>query len=158
MRELTTYCPEQTRHLGDCLGRLVPKGVVLRLFGDLGSGKTCFVQGLARGLGVPESYDITSPTYTLINTYLGRFGFAHVDLYRLNGPADIEQIGLWELFDRETVVAVEWADRLPDSDWPADSVCIQFKTEGDTVRRIRFFRYGLDADNLIKAALELWKA
>ena len=157
-RELITHSPEQTQRLGRCLGRLVRKGTVMRLCGDLGSGKTCFVQGLARGLGVPDAYDITSPTYTLINQYPGRISLLHVDLYRLNGRADAEAIGLWDLFGENAVMAVEWAGRLADSEWPVENVSIEFFVEEDTVRRIRLFGSGLEPDNLIKGALELWEA
>jgi len=77
------------------------------LTGDLGSGKTSFVQGLARGLEVPNDYYITSPSYTLINEYPGRHPFFHVDLYRLEDPVDFEDIGLYDILDVNFVVAIE---------------------------------------------------
>ena len=69
IRQWITRSPEETRCLGQHLGQCLQRGTILRLYGDLGSGKTCLVQGLARGLAVPAGYDITSPTYTLIHEY-----------------------------------------------------------------------------------------
>jgi tRNA threonylcarbamoyladenosine biosynthesis protein TsaE len=80
---MTTRSPEDAHYLGKTIGRQINAGTVIALTGDLGSGKTTMVQGLARGLEVPEDYYITSPTYTLINEYPGRHSLYHVDLYRL---------------------------------------------------------------------------
>lgn len=152
-----TRSAEQTRQLGSCLGRLIQSGVVLRLTGHLGSGKTCFIQGLAQGLEVPESYAVTSPSYTLINEYPGRLPLFHVDLYRLSGPADADAIGLWELFARNAVVAVEWADRLEDCHWPESSLTIHFKIHEDDTHSVRLNGYGLDMDNLIRDIVAAWR-
>lgn len=154
--EVTTHSPDDTQRLGNCLGRITPAGTVLRLCGDLGSGKTCFVQGLARGLEVPPAYDITSPTYTLIHAYPGRIAFYHVDLYRLTDPADADSIGLWDLLGEPVVVAVEWAERLQDTQWPAESVRIEFEVHGDWTRSIRLIGSGLETGNLIKKAVDSW--
>ena len=155
--ETITHAAEQTRRLGRCLGRLLQSGTILRLSGHLGSGKTCFVQGLAKGLDVPAEYPITSPTYTLINEYPGRFPLLHVDLYRIDGPADAEAVGLWELFSPDAVVAVEWAERLEDCHWPPDTLCIDFKIRDDDSRRIRLNGYGLAGGNLIRDIVAGWR-
>ena len=154
--ELATCTPEQTRDLGSRLGRRIQGGLTIRLNGDLGSGKTCFVQGLARGLEVPENYDITSPTYALIHEYPGRIPLYHVDLYRLKGSMDADSVGLWELFDMEAVVAVEWEERLDESDWPETGIKIELRIADDAKRHIRLFGYGLEADNLIRETVENW--
>lgn len=154
--ELTTRTPEETHDLGRQLGRRIQSGLTIRLNGDLGSGKTCFVQGLARGLEVPEGYDITSPTYALIHEYTGRIPLYHVDLYRLRGSMDAESIGLWELFDAQGVVAVEWEERLDKSDWPETGLRIELHIEADDKRRIQIIGYGLDSDNLIRETVENW--
>ena len=154
--ELATCNPEQTRDLGSQLGRRIQGGLTIRLNGDLGSGKTCFVQGLARGLEVPENYDITSPTYALIHEYPGRIPLYHVDLYRLRGSMDADSVGLWELFDMEAVVAVEWEERLDESDWPETGLKIELRIAGDAKRHIRLFGYGLESDNLIRETVENW--
>ncbi len=103
---------EETRALGEKLGSILTFGILLKLIGDLGSGKTAFVQGLAKGLEVSEKYYITSPTYTLINEYPGRLPLFHADLYRLENQEDFETIGLDDSPD--SVFAVEWADKLDD--------------------------------------------
>ncbi len=108
--------PEQTRAIAETIGRRLVSKTVISLVGDLGAGKTVFVQGLARGLDVAESWPITSPTYTLINTYSGRIPLMHADLYRLSGPMDFEEIGGYDLEAENGVLAVEWADRLPAGD------------------------------------------
>jgi tRNA threonylcarbamoyladenosine biosynthesis protein TsaE len=154
--EVTTHSPDETQRLGHCLGRIATAGTVLRLCGDLGSGKTCFVQGLARGLEVPPAYDITSPTYTLIHAYPGRVAFYHVDLYRLADPADADAVGLWDILGEPAVVAVEWAERLPDTQWPAESVRIEFEVQGDWTRSIRLIGSGLETGNLIRKAVDSW--
>jgi tRNA threonylcarbamoyladenosine biosynthesis protein TsaE len=112
VRVFETHAHNQTVDLGRALGRHLNHGITLFLIGDLGSGKTAFAQGLARGLDVPLSYAVTSPTYTLVNEYPGRLPFFHVDLYRLPAPVDPDEIGLRELFAEDGVVAVEWARRL----------------------------------------------
>ncbi|RTZ95517.1 MAG: tRNA (adenosine(37)-N6)-threonylcarbamoyltransferase complex ATPase subunit type 1 TsaE [Deltaproteobacteria bacterium] len=113
---ITTTCAEQTFQLGRIVGRQIKTGTILTLTGDLGSGKTAFVQGLARGLDVPPDYYITSPTYTLVNDYPGRLPFYHVDLYRLATLTDIEEIGLRDIISGNVVTAIEWADRLHKDD------------------------------------------
>jgi len=155
MIEITTHNPEQTRALGRCIGQQLMRGITLRLYGNLGSGKTCFVQGLARGLAVTDDYDITSPTYTLINEYPGRLPLFHIDLYRLGGSVDAETIGLWEIFgDDDAVAAVEWAERLPDEAWPDRNLKLDFTASNDQSRTIRIFGYGLETDNLIIETLK----
>jgi tRNA threonylcarbamoyladenosine biosynthesis protein TsaE len=154
--EIITADAEQTRQLGHCLGQLLDKGLVLRLHGELGSGKTCFVQGLARGLSVPADYDITSPTYALVHEYPGRLPLFHVDLYRLAGTLDIETIGLEEILSRDAVVAVEWAQRLAADQWPADTLRCEFDFQEPDGRRIRLIGSGLESNNLIKQIATFW--
>lgn len=139
----------QTRCLGWCMGKHIQTGVVIRLRGDLGAGKTCLVQGIARGLDVSEAYDITSPTYTLINDYPARIPFYHVDLYRINSTLDADGIGLWDLMTSETVVAVEWSDRLSDNEWPIENLEIAIGIHSDKERYMEIFGYGLHTDDLI---------
>ncbi|RJQ85698.1 MAG: tRNA (adenosine(37)-N6)-threonylcarbamoyltransferase complex ATPase subunit type 1 TsaE [Desulfobacteraceae bacterium] len=155
--EVTTHTPEQTRALGRSLGQQIGKGLLIRLCGDLGSGKTCFVQGLAEGLQVPEAYGVTSPTYTLINEYPGRLPLFHIDLYRLAGPQDAEAIGLWEILGFDAVVAVEWAERIREELWPPDNIQIRFSLADDEIHRLQLKGYGLGMDDLIKEVLDLWE-
>lgn len=148
--QTTTNSPEETKQLGETLGRQIQTGTIIALFGDLGSGKTTLVQGLARGLSVPDSYYITSPTYTLINEYPGRHPLFHVDLYRIDNPVDFEEIGLYEILYNNGVVAIEWADRL-NEDLPVEHLNIQLEIASDESRKICLTAYGLDAVNLLKS-------
>jgi len=156
MYEIITYSPDQTRLLAQCIGQSIQKGIIIRLKGDLGSGKTCFAQGLAKGLAVPDAYDITSPTYTLIHEYPGRLTLFHIDLYRLEDGFDAEMIGLWEIFDYDAVVAIEWPERLPGNAWPEENLEIDFAITDDHSRKVNLFGYGLAIDNLILEAVNMF--
>lgn len=153
---ITTLSPRQTRQFGRLVGQTLQPGTLIKLVGDLGSGKTCFVQGLASGLKVPEAYDITSPTYTLVNAYPGRVPFYHIDLYRIHSEMDADAIGLWDMLDPTAVVAVEWADRLPASLWPADALTIRIEARNDDSRSFILIGGGLKMANLIKKISASW--
>lgn len=159
-----TTCPliskdaEQTRQLGRLIGQLLQKGIVIRLIGDLGAGKTCFVQGLAAGLEIPDTYAVTSPTYTLINEFPGRLPLFHVDLYRIHSGEDAEAIGFYDIIAPNHVVVVEWADRLVDSDYPPEALTLHFQPHADDSRRIALIGSGLTTRNLIIKIGSLWDA
>ena len=147
--QITTYSIEETKKLGEKIGTLLKAGMVFALTGDLGSGKTSFVQGLAKGLDVPDDYYITSPSYTLINEYPGRHSLLHVDLYRLGDPIDFEDIGLYEILDDNGVVAIEWANKI-QPELLSDHIAIQFEISKDESRIIYITAYGLEGANLLK--------
>ncbi len=115
-RVVETTGVRATRALAAHLGREAPDGLVLALTGELGAGKTSFVQGLARGLGVTDLGQVLSPTYTLVNEYPGgRLTLVHLDCYRLSSEASALALGLDEQVGRPgTVTAIEWAELLPD--------------------------------------------
>jgi tRNA threonylcarbamoyladenosine biosynthesis protein TsaE len=101
----------ETEALGERLGRVVEHGAVLAVSGDLGAGKTQFVRGLARGLGVTAR--VHSPTFTLVNEYGGgRLKLFHLDLYRLETPAQILSAGIEEFLAPDGVAVIEWAERI----------------------------------------------
>jgi tRNA threonylcarbamoyladenosine biosynthesis protein TsaE len=133
--------PEDTRRIAARIGRLAQPQLVITLTGDLGSGKTCFVQGLARGLQVADGTYVTSPSYTLIHSYPGRLTLHHVDLYRLAG-CDVDDIGLPDLMDEPAVTAIEWSERLAD-DLPEERLAIDIQPMDDTTRRLDMTAYGL---------------
>jgi tRNA threonylcarbamoyladenosine biosynthesis protein TsaE len=139
----------ETQDVGQTIGHLIDQPTTIALIGDLGSGKTAFVQGLANGLGVPSGYYITSPTFTLINEYPGRLPLFHIDLYRLETVHDLEDIGLDDLFYDPAVLAIEWADRLADN-YLTDHLSIHFKIIDDEFRRLNLIAYGQNGINLIK--------
>lgn len=111
---VTSSSFEETLDIGYVIGDMAMPGTMLGLTGDLGSGKTALIQGVARGLQVPENYYVTSPSYTLVNEYPGRLHLFHLDLYRLSG-IELDDIGLYDILaSPSSVVAIEWADRLPE--------------------------------------------
>jgi tRNA threonylcarbamoyladenosine biosynthesis protein TsaE len=109
--ELTSDSPEQTQRIGERLGQLARAGDLFCLEGDLGSGKTCFVQGLGRGLGVPTS--IHSPTFILANEHRGgRLPLFHLDVYRMRGADEAIGIGLDDYLAGDGVCVIEWAEKI----------------------------------------------
>lgn len=107
-----THSPEETHHLGERIGRLLKAGDIVLLFGDLGAGKTTLTQGIARGMGVGEDEYVRSPSFTLVNQYRGRIPAFHIDLYRIESPGELDDLGLEDALGREGVAIVEWAEKL----------------------------------------------
>jgi tRNA threonylcarbamoyladenosine biosynthesis protein TsaE len=105
---------DDTVEIGRIIGRGLAKGAVVALIGDLGAGKTCLTQGIARGLDVSPSYYVTSPTFTLINEYPGRIPLYHLDVYRLAGSRDLDDMGYEEYFYGDGVIVIEWAEKILD--------------------------------------------
>ena len=131
--EYMTNAPEETEALGEKLGKLLRPGTVLAYLGDLGAGKTAFTRGLARGLGCRET--VTSPTYTMVNEYLGgRLPLFHFDMYRLASSDDLWDIGWEDYLDRQGVCAVEWSATVPEA--MTGALTVRIEKLGDTVRRI----------------------
>jgi tRNA threonylcarbamoyladenosine biosynthesis protein TsaE len=129
---LFTENEDETAAAGERLAARLGPGDVILLFGDLGSGKTAFVRGLARGLGAAET-DVSSPTFTLVQEYAGRVTLYHVDLYRLE-PKEVEDLGLEELISGDGVVAIEWAERWHGR--PDDVIEVRLEHAGEDRRRI----------------------
>src|SRR5262245_45066231 len=110
-REVASHSEAETRALGEALGRavLAAGGVAtIALLGPLGAGKTCLVQGLARGLGVPDDRRVGSPTFTLVNEHAGAVTLYHADLYRIEREEELAEIGLEEYLAQRAVVVIEW--------------------------------------------------
>jgi len=127
--------PEETIFIGKIIGENLIIADVVALVGELGTGKTCFTQGIARGIGVPEEYQITSPSFTLINEYRGRLLLYHFDLYRLTGVRDIEDMGYEEYLFGEGVSVIEWADKIKNI-LPDQTLFISFKYIDENKREI----------------------
>jgi tRNA threonylcarbamoyladenosine biosynthesis protein TsaE len=129
---------EETMALGKKLGSLCNGGEVLLFHGTLGAGKTCFLKGFARGLGVPENIDVVSPTFVLHSQYEGRITFNHIDAYRLDGAPDISDLGFEELFyDKYAATAVEWAEII-ESFLPKTCLEITIEVTGENSRSFNF--------------------
>jgi len=135
--ELVSASPEETAAAGERLGRTLGPGDVVALVGELGAGKTCFIQGLVRGLGVTTR--ATSPTFVLINQYRGRVPVYHVDAYRTESLAELQDLGLPELFAGDGVTVVEWADKLLPL-LPPGTIEVVIAGVGDEPRKIAIHR------------------
>ena len=121
--EYITHSPEETEKIGAALAQKLNAGTVIAYRGDLGAGKTAFTRGLARGLGYRET--VTSPTYTIVNEYLGgRLPLFHFDMYRLGSADDLFDIGWEDYLDRGGVCAVEWSENVQEAMEGAISVSI----------------------------------
>ncbi len=131
---MSTYCftEEQTEKLGEIFGKTVRCGAVVAMCGDLGAGKTAFCRGVARGLGYTGR--VTSPTYSLVNEYLGDTPMFHFDLYRLSGADELYDLGLDEYLDRGGVCMMEWSERV-EGEIPFTHR-ITIKTVDETTREI----------------------
>ncbi len=129
----TTHAPAQTEALGAALAEHLIPGTILAYRGDLGAGKTAFTRGLARGLGCREI--VTSPTYTIVNEYLGgRLPLFHFDMYRLASSDDLWDIGWEDYLDRGGICAVEWSENVDDA--MEGAIYITIEKLGEESRRI----------------------
>ncbi|HEX3625373.1 MAG TPA: tRNA (adenosine(37)-N6)-threonylcarbamoyltransferase complex ATPase subunit type 1 TsaE [Verrucomicrobiae bacterium] len=132
MPVVTSHTPSETEALGEQFGRAAKRGWVIALSGDLGAGKTQFVKGLARGLGI--SARVHSPTFTLVAEYPGgRLKLFHLDLYRLETPEQILSAGIEEFLEPDGVAVIEWAERLENSKEKSQSLL----TSSPTVKKVQ---------------------
>ena len=146
----TTNSPEETAHLAELVGQKIREGTVLCLEGDLGAGKTLFVQSLAHTLGVEG--EVTSPTFNLMNVYEGICRVYHFDLYRLENAAELEDIGFYEYTeDPDGIVFIEWSDKFPE-ELPDDylSIRIDRLAEDAAARCITFRAVGEEYQDDLK--------
>ena len=128
-----TNSPRETEAVGEALAKKLQPGAVIAYRGDLGAGKTAFTRGLARGLGYDEP--VTSPTYTIVNEYLGgRLPLFHFDMYRLRSSEDLWDIGWEDYLDRGGVCAVEWSENVADA--LEEPILITIEKLGEDARRI----------------------
>ena len=131
--EFITQSPEQTEAVGAALARQLNSGAVIAYRGDLGAGKTAFTRGLARGLGYTGL--VTSPTYTIVQEYLGgRLPLFHFDMYRLASSDDLWDIGWEDYLDRGGVCAVEWSENVEDA--MENAIFVTIEKTGEQSRRI----------------------
>ncbi len=131
----------ETLKFGRLLGREARPGDVFTLTGDLGAGKTTLTQAIGQGLEVPESCYITSPTFSLLHEYPGRFPLYHMDLYRLAGEEEVEELGFEDYIYGEGLTVIEWPDRL-GSLMPEDRLDIELSIVSETARKVILTAYG----------------
>ena len=132
---LSSKSPEQTLYWGKRLGELLERGDVVSLTGDLGAGKTTLTQGISAGLGVGEDCYVTSPTFTIINEYMGRVPVYHLDFYRIDLLSEVENLGLEEYFQGNGVALVEWAEKIKTF-LPENYLMVLLEYVDDSVRKI----------------------
>ena len=131
--EFITNSPQETEALGQKLGQTLPAGTVIAYRGDLGAGKTAFTRGLARGLGTQDP--VTSPTYTIVNEYLGgRVPLFHFDMYRLHSADDLFDIGWDDYLERQGICAVEWSENVAEA--LEDPLVVTICKTGEESRKI----------------------
>lgn len=128
-----TNSDKETEAVGEAFGKAVPDGTVVAMYGDLGAGKTAFVRGMARGMGITER--VSSPTFTIVNEYLGDRTLIHFDMYRLGSADELFDIGWEDYIARGAVCAVEWSENVEEAFY-GDEVRLTIEKTSDTSRKI----------------------
>ena len=137
-KRVVSRSPEETRALAQSLLHALPPQAVVALHGELGSGKTCFVQGLALARGIPQA--VTSPTFTIVNEYQGGIRpLYHIDLYRLRSPDEVPALGFDEYLEVDGITVIEWAERAGDL-IPASAIHVTFEVLPNPDERLITFR------------------
>ena len=128
-----TNSDKETEAIGEQFGRTVADGTVVAMYGDLGAGKTAFVRGMARGMGIDER--VSSPTFTIVNEYLGDRTLIHFDMYRLGSADELFDIGWEDYLARGAVCAVEWSENVEEAFY-GDEIRLTIEKTSDTSRKI----------------------
>ncbi|TRZ49274.1 MAG: tRNA (adenosine(37)-N6)-threonylcarbamoyltransferase complex ATPase subunit type 1 TsaE [Dehalococcoidia bacterium] len=140
--------PEATRRLGESLAGFLKPGDNIILNGNLGSGKTLFTKGIAKGIGIERPEYVNSPSFVIVKEYKGRINLYHFDLYRLEDLKDIEYIGVKEYLNGDGIVVIEWAERMKGL-LPAQYMDIHIDITGERERRFFFKAHGKRYDHII---------
>ena len=135
--DITSHSPADTIALGRKIGMGLRGGEVLAICGPLGSGKTHLIKGIASGAGAEDYSQVNSPTFVIVNEYSGRFNIYHIDAYRLDSITEFEQLGFDDFCDRESVVLIEWADKVKSALVGTDYIGIKLDHSGQTSRTIQ---------------------
>jgi tRNA threonylcarbamoyladenosine biosynthesis protein TsaE len=149
IKELTVENEAETKKLAENIAKKITSGFYIALKGDLGAGKTAFVQGLAKGLETDPLYYVTSPTYNIIQIYPGKINLVHVDLYRISGIEELELTGFNDILEEiNPVLAVEWPEKI-ETDFNFDLI-IEIKILNADKRKIRLISGGRKAEVLLE--------
>ena len=133
MAEFISHSQLDTEEVGRKLAEKLPGGSVVAMYGDLGAGKTAFVRGMAKGMGL--SCRVSSPTFTIVNEYLGERELIHFDMYRLSSADELFDIGWEDYLSRGAVCAVEWSENVQDAFF-GDEVVVRIEKLNDADRKI----------------------
>ncbi len=143
-------CVADTLDMGHRLGESLQPGIVVTLIGTLGSGKTHFVKGVARGNQLPVDLIASSPTFVLVNEYPGKLHLYHIDAYRLRSYHDLEAIGIDEICDGGGATFIEWADRVPEC-IPPEHLQVEISITGEQTRQLTFTPKGVLAKKICQS-------
>ena len=133
MAEYISESEHETEKIGEDFAKSLPGGTIVAMYGDLGAGKTAFVRGMARGMGL--DCRVSSPTFTIVNEYLGERELIHFDMYRLSDADELFDIGWEDYLNRGAVCAVEWSEKVEDAFF-GDEIVVRIEKLCDTKRRI----------------------
>ena len=136
--DVTSNSPNETIELGRNLGSQLKGGEVVAVCGPLGSGKTHLIKGIAAGAGAIDHKHINSPTFVIVNEYKGRLDIYHIDAYRLDSVSEFEMLGFDDFCYPESVVLIEWADKVKSALRTLDYILIELEHTGETKRAIHF--------------------
>ena len=146
--KLISPTPQETERIGSLLGTMLIPGDVIALAGELGSGKTTLVRGLAQGMGFPPD-EVASPSFTLVNEYNGPLPLFHIDLYRLGDERELREIGYEEYISEAGVAVIEWADRVRNA-IPHESLWITLRYQDAERREIEMQPQGDRYEKMIE--------
>ncbi|MHC4369407.1 MAG: tRNA (adenosine(37)-N6)-threonylcarbamoyltransferase complex ATPase subunit type 1 TsaE [Planctomycetota bacterium] len=135
--DITTNSPGETVEFGRTLGSQLRGGEVVAICGPLGSGKTHLIKGIAAGAGAEDSEHVNSPTFVIVNEYDGRLDIYHIDAYRLDSVSEFEMLGFDDFCYEQSVVLIEWADKIESALEGVGYVRIKLEHAGETIRKIR---------------------
>lgn len=154
MIEILSKSPDETVSLGKVLGQQMQGGEVIGLVGDLGTGKTHLIKGVALGLEVGDVDSVGSPTFTLINEYEGRRILYHVDAYRLGKAEELAALGFDEMCQGSAVVVIEWADRVSSLTEGCEPIMINLRHRSENERDIRIDGLSAEVAEAIKGDIK----
>ena len=149
LKHFTSNNITETIKLGQKIGKSLRKGYVVALSGELGSGKTVLVKGIAEGLGVSEHNCVNSPTFVILKEYKGRVPLYHFDVYRLNDICEFSTVGYGEYFYGNGVSVIEWADKIKET-LPKEYLLVNIDITGDNERKIEIKAYGKQYEKLLE--------
>ena len=144
---IITKSPEETKNLGKEISKIIKPGDLLAFYGELGAGKTCFIQGISLGLEVKDY--VTSPSFTIINEYQGKIPIYHFDLFRFDNAEEILELGYEEYFYGEGLIVIEWAEKI-EQFLPKEHLKIDIKFKDCYERTISFISQGDRFDKFLK--------